>query len=120
VENIHNIRKKRRFEMAKYLVFFKYKPEGLKGLMAEGGSKRRLATEQLVKSLGGKLEAYYFTFGEEDGFAIADLPDNVSAAASSLVPSASGAVSTKVIVLLTPEEVDQAVKRSATYRPPGK
>jgi uncharacterized protein with GYD domain len=106
--------------MAKYLVFFKYNPEGLKGLFAEGGTKRRLATEQLVKSLGGKLEAYYFAFGEDDGFTIIDLPDNISAAAASLLVSSSGAVSTKITVLLTPEEVDQAVKRSATYRPPGK
>lgn len=106
--------------MAKFLVFFKYETEGLKGLLAEGGTKRRQATEQLIKSLGGKLEAYYFAFGEDDGFTILDLPDNSSAAAASLVVSASGAVSTRVIVLLTPEEVDQAVKKSVTYRPPGK
>ncbi len=106
--------------MAKYLVNFKYTQDGLKGLFAEGGTKRRQATEQLVKSLGGKLEAYYYTFGYEDGFAVVDLPDNSSAASASLVVSASGAVSSSVTVLLTPEEIDQAVKRSATYRPPGK
>jgi uncharacterized protein with GYD domain len=106
--------------MAKYLVFFKYTAEGLKGVFAEGGTKRRQVTEQLVQSLGGKLEAYYFAFGKEDGFSVLDLPDNVSAAAASLVVSASGAVSTHVTVLLTPEEVDQAVKRTISYRPPGK
>lgn len=106
--------------MAKYLVFFKYTMEGTKGLLAEGGTKRRQATEQLIHSLGGKLEAYYFTFGEEDGFTIVDMPDNSSAAAASLVVSASGAVTSRVTVLLTPEEVDQAAKRRAEYRPPGK
>lgn len=106
--------------MAKYLATFKYTPEGLKGLLMEGGSKRRQATEQLIQSLGGKLEAYYFAFGEDDGFAILDGPDNIGAATASLVVSASGAVSVKVTVLLTPEEVDQAVKRGVTYRPPGK
>ncbi len=106
--------------MAKYLVFFKYKPDGVKGLIAEGGTKRRQVTEQLVKSLGGKLEAYYFSFGEDDGFSIVDLPDNESAAIASLAVSASGAVSTRVTVLLTPEEIDHAVKRSTTYRAPGK
>jgi len=106
--------------MGKYLATFKYNQEGLKGLLAEGGTKRRLATEQLIQSLGGKLEAYYFTFGDDDGFAILEGPDNISAATASLIVNASGAVSVKVTVLLTPEEVDQAVKRSVTYRPPGK
>jgi uncharacterized protein with GYD domain len=106
--------------MAKYLATFRYNSEGTKGLLMEGGTKRRQATEQLIQSLGGKLEAYYFAFGEEDGFAILDGPDNIGAAAASLVVNASGAVSVKVTVLLTPEEVDQVVKRSATYRPPGK
>jgi uncharacterized protein with GYD domain len=106
--------------MAKYLASFRYTSEGTKGLLMEGGTKRRQATEQLIQSLGGKLEAYYFAFGEDDGFAILDGPDNIGAAAASLIVNASGAVSVKVTVLLTPEEVDQVVKRSATYRPPGK
>jgi uncharacterized protein with GYD domain len=105
--------------MAKYLTNFRYTPEGLKGLLSDGGTKRRQATEQLVQSLGGKLDAYYFAFGYQDGFAILDLPDNISAAAASLVVNASGAVVVSITVLMTPEEVDQAVKRSATYSPPG-
>jgi uncharacterized protein with GYD domain len=106
--------------MAKYLAKFRYTQEGLKGLLTEGGTKRRQATEQLIQSLGGKLEAYYFTFGEDDGFAILEGPDNISAAAASFVVNASGAVSVNITVLLTPEEVDQAAKRSVTYRPPGR
>jgi uncharacterized protein with GYD domain len=106
--------------MAKYLATFRYTSEGTKGLLMEGGTKRRQATEQLIQSLGGKLEAYYFAFGEDDGFAILDGLDNIGAAAASLIVNASGAVSVKVTVLLTPEELDQVVKRSATYRPPGK
>jgi uncharacterized protein with GYD domain len=106
--------------MAKYLAKFRYTREGMKGFVEEGGTKRRQATEQLVQSLGGKLEAYYFAFGEEDGFAILDMPDNTSASAASLLVNASGAVSVNLTVLITPEEVDQAVKRGGTYRAPGK
>jgi uncharacterized protein with GYD domain len=106
--------------MAKYLAQFTYTEEGLKGLLKEGGSKRREATEQLVKGMGGKLEAYYFSFGDYDGFAVFDGPDNMSAAAASLIVNASGAVKVKTTVLLTPEEVDKAVKISAPYRAPGK
>jgi uncharacterized protein with GYD domain len=105
--------------MSKYLVQFNYTSEGTKGLLKEGGTSRRSATEKLVKSLGGTLEAYYFAFGESDGFVIADLPDNISMAAVALTVSASGVVAVKTTVLITPEQVDQAAKKTPTYRPPG-
>jgi uncharacterized protein with GYD domain len=106
--------------MAKYLVQFSYTGEGLQGLLKEGGSKRREATQQLIESLGGKVESYYFSFGDHDGFIIVDGLDNVNAAAAALIGGASGAVETKTTVLLTPEEVDEATKLHGDYRPPGK
>ena len=105
--------------MASFMVQFSYSEQGLKGLLKEGGSKRREATEQLIKSVGGKLVAYYFAFGEYDGFAIVDGVDNVDTAAAALIVGASGAVKTKTTVLLTPEEVDRATQKSGNYRPPG-
>lgn len=105
--------------MAQFLIQFSYSQEGLKGLIAEGGSRRREATERLVRSLGGKLVAYYFAFGEYDGFAIIEDLDNVDAAAVALIAGASGAVRTKTTVLMTPREVDKAVQREGDYRPPG-
>ena len=106
--------------MAKYLVQFSYTGDGLKGLLKEGGSKRREAIEQLVKSMGGKLEAYYFAYGEYDGIGIVEGTDIVNQLAGLLAINASGAVKTKTTVLLTPEEVDQAVKKIPSFRPPGK
>ena len=76
-------------------------------------------TERLVKGMGGTLEAYCYAFGDHDLFVIADLPDNVSSAAISLMVNASGAVKVKTTVLLTPEEIDQATKKSVDYSPPG-
>ncbi len=105
--------------MASFLVQFSYTEQGVKGLLKEGGSKRREVTEQLVKSLGGKLVAYYFAFGDYDGFAIIEGGDNVAVVAAALIVGASGAVRTKTTVLLTPEEVDEATKKSGNYRPPG-
>jgi uncharacterized protein with GYD domain len=69
--------------------------------------------------MGGTLEAFYYAFGEDDVFAIVDLPDNVSTAAFALTANRSGAVRVKTTVLLTPEEVDQVTKKSIDYRPPG-
>ena len=105
--------------MPKYLIQASYTPEGVKGLLKDGGSKRRAAAAAAVKSLGGNLEVFYFAFGDTDVFAIADAPDNLSAAAVSLAVTASGAVQAKTTVLLTPEEMDQAAKKTVSYRPPG-
>lgn len=105
--------------MPKYLFQASYTEAGLKGLLKEGGSKRREAVEQTVKGLGGTLEAFYYAFGDRDVFAIADLPDNVSTTAFSLMVNAAGTAKVKTTVLITPKEVDQAVKKSVDYRPPG-
>ncbi len=105
--------------MPKFLFQGSYTEEGLRGLLEEGGSKRREAAEQVVKSVGGTLEAFYFAFGDNDFYVIVDAPDNVSITAASLVVNVSGAVKIKTTVLLTPEEVDQAVKKTVDYRPPG-
>ena len=105
--------------MPKYLIQANYVGEGVKGLLKEGGTSRRAATERAVKSLGGTLEAFYFAFGETDAFAIVDIPDAAGMAAISLTAAASGAVTSKTTVLLTPEEVDEAVKKVPSYRPPG-
>jgi len=105
--------------MAKYLISASYTAEGVKGLLAEGGSKRRDAATKAIKAAGGKVEAFYFAFGAHDAIVIVDLPDNASAAAASLSINASGAVKTSTTVLLTPDEVDSAVKKSVPYRAPG-
>jgi uncharacterized protein with GYD domain len=90
----------------------------LKGLLKEGGSKRRAMVEQLVKEMGGKLEAYYFAFGSDDFHIILDLPSNVEMTAVALVANASGAVKSRITVLMTPEEVDLATKKQVNFRPP--
>jgi uncharacterized protein with GYD domain len=106
--------------MAKYLWQANYVGEGLKGLLKEGGSSRRAVVEKIIGSMGGKLEVFYYAFGETDLYVIVDMPDNVSVAAFALTIAASGAVTLKTTVLMTPEEIDKAVKKTPGYRPPGK
>lgn len=105
--------------MPKYLFHGSYTPEGIKGLISEGGSKRVEAAKQALGSVGGSLEAFYFAFGDDDFYIIVDLPDNVSTTAVSFVGNVSGTFSINTVVLLTPEEIDQAVKMSVDFRPPG-
>jgi uncharacterized protein with GYD domain len=106
--------------MPKFLVNASYTGEGLKGLLKDGGTGRRAAIEAAVKSLGGKLEAMYFAFGKHDVVTIVDVPDNVTAAAMALAVNAGGGAMTQTTPLLTPEEVDQAVKKTVQYKAPGK
>jgi uncharacterized protein with GYD domain len=105
--------------MPKYLFYGSYTPEGLKGLIAEGGSKRIEAAKQALGSVGGTLEAFYFAFGDNDFYIIVDLPDNVSTTAITMAGNVSGTFGIKTVVLLTPEEIDAAVKKSVDFRPPG-
>ena len=105
--------------MPKYMIEATYTPEGLRGVMKDKASGRKAAIEKLVSSIGGKLEGVYYAFGEADVFVLFDCPDAVSAAALSLAVSASGLVRIKTIPLLTVEETDQALNKTATYRAPG-
>ena len=105
--------------MPKYLFQCSYTTEGLKGLLKDGGSKRREVVEQLLKAHGATLEAFYFALGDDDVIIISDAPDNVGVTAISLAVNASGAIKVKTTVLLTPAEVDQAAKMTVNYRPPG-
>jgi uncharacterized protein with GYD domain len=106
--------------VGKYLVKASYNAEGIRGVAQEGGSARKAAAEQLLASLGGSVEAFYFAFGPTDVYAIIDVPDNVTAAAGvAAVGSAETYSSVETVVLLTPAEIDEAMKKAVNFRPPG-
>jgi uncharacterized protein with GYD domain len=119
--------------MPKYLIQANYVGEGLTGLLKEGGTNRRAAVEEAAKSVGGSVDAFYYAFGGTDVFAdafyyafggtdvfaIIDMPDNATTAGLALTIGATGKVEMTTTVLLTPEEIDQATKKSPGYRSPG-
>jgi len=106
--------------MPKYLVQASYTAEGARGLLKDGGKKRKDAVRKLMKSVGGKLDSMYFCFGGSDVVMIIDAPSNEAMAAGALAAVASGAVRPTTTVLLTPEEIDEAVKLTPTYSAPGR
>lgn len=105
--------------MPKFLIQLSYTPEGVKGLLKDGGSARRKAAADTVGQFNGKLEAFYFAFGSDDAICIVDVPDDETMAAISLTVSATGAIRTRATALLTPEQVDNAAKKEVKFRPPG-
>lgn len=104
--------------MPKYLTRVSFTTEGVKGLQKETAKQRRDAVAKLVESAGGRLEAFYFAFGADDGVGIYDLPDNVTAASLSIASNAAGHVHMSMTPLVTVEEMDQAIAKSAKYRIP--
>ena len=130
--------------MSKYLIKGKYTDRGAKGLVHEGGSKRRNAmvsaiegqedkleafyyafgnddfkgVTSTVEGLGGKVVAFYYAFGGVDIYMVVELSDNTAAIALSLTINQSGSVTVETIPLVTPEELDKAAKLSVSYLPP--
>jgi len=105
--------------MPKYLYKGSYTMEGTRGLLKDGGSKRRAVVEQMFQKAGGTLEAFYYALGEDDLYLIVDMPNNVSGAAISLLVNAAGGFTGNTVVLLTVEEMDRATQMSVEYSPPG-
>jgi len=105
--------------MAKYLVCANYIGDGMKGLLHEGGSRRREQIMKLAGSLGGKVDCVYYAFGKYDIYGIFDMPDHISMAAFSLKAMASGLVSINSTLLISPEEIDEAANKTVDYRGPG-
>jgi uncharacterized protein with GYD domain len=105
--------------MPKFMIKASYTPDGARGLLKEGGSARKAQVEKIVSGFGGKVEAFYYAYGDADVYAIIDLPDAATGIAFSLAVNGSGGVRLATIPLITPEEIDAASKKSVTYRAPG-
>jgi len=105
--------------MPKYLLEVNYTLDGIRGVVEKGGSARKAAASAAAKSVGGKVDSFYFAFGGTDVYCVADLPDNEAAAALALTVSAGGGASVRTVVLLTPDEVDAATSKNVKYKPPG-
>ena len=105
--------------MPKYMFKASYTAEGARGVAKEGGSSRRDTIANLAQNSGGTMESFYFAFGEDDAYVVVDLPDNATAAAVALAVNSSGAAHVQTVVLMTPEEVDEASRATVDYRPPG-
>jgi len=106
--------------MGKYLLKVSYTPEGIKGVMKDGGTARVNAVKNMLAGAGGSLESFYFAFGGDDVYVTAEVPDNATAMAMAAAIVSSGAISSyETVVLLTPAEVDAAMGSRVAYTPPG-
>jgi uncharacterized protein with GYD domain len=105
--------------MPMYLIEASYTSEGVKGVVSKGGTARRDTVGQLIGSMGGRIESFYFGFGEADVYVVCELPSAEAATALALSINQSTATKIRTVVLLTPEQVDEAAKMVPDYQPPG-
>ena len=107
--------------MAYYMVQAAYTAEAIAG-MVKKPEDRAAAIAPGVEKLGGTLDGLWFCFGDYDVVGIAQMPDNVSAAAFAFAVSQSGKLrSVKTTPLMTTAEAMKAMKKAggAGYRAPG-
>jgi uncharacterized protein with GYD domain len=105
--------------MPKFLIKGTYTSEGMKGLRKDKASGREKSVEAACKALGGKLDAMYYALGDDDVFAVVDLPRHLHMASLCVAVGSSGMVSTRTVPLMTVAEMDKALSESVSYRPPG-
>lgn len=106
--------------MAKYLIKACYTAEGVKGVMKAGGTSRVEAVKKALDSVGGSVESFYFAFGGDDVYVIVDAPSNVAAAAMAAAVSSTGSIARyETVVLLSADEIDEAMKMAVAYAGPG-
>ena len=99
--------------MAFYLVQASYSTAATAS-MVKSPQDRAAAVRPMIERAGGKLHGLWLAFGEYDIVAIAELPDNVNAAAMAMAIGASGAMSAyRSTPLLSSEEAVRAMKRAS-------
>jgi uncharacterized protein with GYD domain len=107
-------------KMPKFLIEASYTAEGLKGLMKDRAAGRTSALKAALESVGGKLEAIYWSLGDADVYLIAEMPGTAEAASLAITASSSGLVRTKTTALLTAQELDATLGKDVSYRAPGR
>ncbi|MBQ1074887.1 GYD domain-containing protein [Micromonospora sp. C31] len=105
--------------MAKFLFTAAYTVEGINGLMRDGGTRRAEVIRALIENTGGRMESLYFALGQYDAYVICDLADQQTAVALAATIRAAGGLDTRIIPLLTPEDMDEALRMKVAYQPPG-
>jgi uncharacterized protein with GYD domain len=117
----HNVQLVEGVSMAMYMSRFSYTPETWAGLI-KSPENREEAVGAMLERSGCKLHHLWYAFGEEDGFALIEAPDNTTVASVVLAISSSGAFSMfKTSVLMTQDETMEALSkaREVAYTAPG-
>lgn len=99
--------------MSFYLIQASYSSQAI-AAMVKNPQDRAAAVRPMIERAGGKLHGLWFTFGESDIVAIAEMPNNLSAAAISMAIGASGTMSSyRSTAMMTSGEAVEAMQKAA-------
>ena len=102
----------------RYLVRADLTPEGIKNLQKQPPTALKAGVAKFVESVGGKLEFWYFDYGESTAYSVIDYPDDIAAATAQLSANAAGFARVRIRPLLSAEEMDKAVEKFPPIRVP--
>ena len=98
--------------MPSYLLQVAYASEGWAALV-KNPQDRTKVVRQPIEKLGGRVNDFWFSFGDYDVVGVVEFPDNVSAAAIAIAFAAGGACkSVRTTPLLTSAEAIEAIKKA--------
>jgi len=100
---------------------FEYKPEVWSELISNP-ENRTETVSRLLENAGCKLKGLWYAFGQSDGFALIEAPNNVTSASLMIAISASGAFNRfETTVLMTQDELISALEKAQNveYVAPG-
>ena len=109
--------------MPKFISIFSLTSE-TRARFIEHPEDRRGPVARAAEAAGGRLEAYYWMFGQYDGLVISEMPDAATAAALVLASTSSGAFSHfETHELIEADDLVAILQKAQTlrpsYRPPG-
>ncbi len=100
--------------MTVFITQGRYTQDAVKGMLAKP-EDRTESVAQLFAKAGGKMIAYYMTFGEYDFLVVSEGPSLDGAAAASIVAAASGGVTDlKTTIGMTSNEMKNAFVKAGS------
>ena len=105
--------------MPRYMFKVSYSADGAVGLRDHGGVARKEAISAMFERMGGALESFDYSLGEEDAYLVAELPGAEAVAAMSITVAAGRGARVTSQELLTPEQLDHALEADVVYQAPG-
>ena len=106
--------------MAKYLVKVSYNTDNIKDLLKKGATDRRKIVEELIAAIGGKLESFYYTFGDYGVFCVSDIADNLTAADLTTSLNKSGLVQCSTTLLISEEDIEKEKNKKVYHSLPAR
>jgi uncharacterized protein with GYD domain len=102
----------------RYLFRAAFTVEGMQNLQKQSATGFKTGVAKFFESVGGKLESWYFDYGDSTAYGFVDYPDEIAAATAQASVNAGGFARVSYRAVLSAEDADKALARSVATRPP--